>query len=47
MVDMLPFPRIVGNTPEEQVSELYNYLIQFKETLEFALKNTELFLKRC
>ncbi len=36
---MLPFPRIVGNTPEEQVSELYNYLIQFKETLEFALTN--------
>lgn len=39
MVDMLPFPRVVGNTPEEQVGELYNYLIQFKETLEFALTN--------
>lgn len=39
MVDMLPFPRVIGNTPEEQISELLNYLIQFKETLEFALMN--------
>lgn len=39
MVDILPFPRIIGNTPEEQVHELYSYLIQFKETLEFALMN--------
>ena len=36
---MLPFPRVIGNTPEEQIRELYNYLIQFKETLEFALMN--------
>lgn len=39
MVDMLPFPSVVGSTPEEQVREILNYLIQFKETLEFALTN--------
>lgn len=39
MVDMLPFPRITGNTSEAQIAELINYLIQFKETLEFALTN--------
>ena len=39
MVDMLPFPNISGNTPEEQISQLYNYLVQFKETLEFMLTN--------
>lgn len=39
MVDMLPFPRITGNTPAEQIGEILNYLIQFKETLEFALVN--------
>ena len=39
MVDMLPFPRFTGGTPEEQMAELINYLIQFKETLEFALTN--------
>ena len=39
MVDMLPFPSIMSNTPEEQIGELLNYLIQFKETLEFSLTN--------
>lgn len=39
MFDLFPFPRIQGNTPENQISELVNYLIQFKETLEFALMN--------
>jgi ACT domain-containing protein len=39
MVDMFPFPRIDGNTPEKQISELVSYLIQFKEALEFALMN--------
>lgn len=39
MVDMLPFPRVVGKTPEEQISELTDYMVQFKETLEFALMN--------
>lgn len=39
MIDLLPFPRITGDTPEKQVSELVHYLVQFKETLEFALMN--------
>lgn len=39
MVDMFPFPRITGDTPEAQIVELVNYLVQFKETLEFALTN--------
>ena len=39
MVDLFPFPRITGDTPEKQISELCHYLIQFKETLEFALMN--------
>lgn len=39
MVDIFPFPKTMGNTPEEQIAELVNYLIQFKETLEFALMN--------
>ena len=39
MVDIFPFPRVLGNTPEEQIKELISYLIQFKETLEFTLDN--------
>ena len=39
MFDMLPFPGIKGKTTDEKFSELLNYLIQFKETLEFALTN--------
>jgi hypothetical protein len=39
MYDMLPFPSVTSKTPEEQVAELTNYLIQFKETLEFILGN--------
>ena len=39
MFDMLPFPRITTNTPEEQIKEVLSYLTQFKETLEFALMN--------
>jgi hypothetical protein len=39
MYDILPFPRVIGETPEEQIKELTSYLIQFKETLEFALTN--------
>ncbi len=39
MVDMLPFPSIREGRPEAQISELVSYLIQFKETLEFALMN--------
>jgi hypothetical protein len=36
---MLPFPRIMGDTPDKQIVELVTYLVQFKETLEFALRN--------
>lgn len=36
---MLPFPKVMGNTPEEQIASLVNYMTQFKETLEFALMN--------
>ncbi len=39
MVDIFPFPRIPSGNPESQIAELVNYLIQFKETLEFALMN--------
>ncbi len=39
MIDLLPFPRITGDTPQKQVLELINYLVQFKETLEFTLMN--------
>ena len=39
MMDILPFPRMLGNNADERLSELYNYLIQFKETLEFVLAN--------
>ena len=39
MVDMFPFPSVTEGTPEKQIAELVNYLIQFKETLEFALTN--------
>ena len=36
---MFPFPRITGNTPEEKISSLVDYIVQFKEDLEFALGN--------
>ena len=39
MYDMLPFPNFLGKNTEEQVSQITNYLIQFKETLEFILTN--------
>lgn len=39
MYDMLPFPNLSGGTAEEQVAQINNYLIQFKETLEFVLAN--------
>lgn len=39
MYDMLPFPNLNGQTTEEQVAQINNYLIQFKETLEFILTN--------
>ena len=39
---MLPFLRITGNTPEKQITEITEYLTQFKETLEFILSNISL-----
>lgn len=39
MYDMLPFPNISATNAEELSSQINNYLIQFKETLEFALTN--------
>ena len=39
MYDMLPFPNTMGGTTEEQIAQINNYLIQFKETLEFILTN--------
>ena len=39
MYDMLPFPHFTATTVEEQAAQINNYLIQFKETLEFILTN--------
>ncbi len=39
MVDLFPFPSITSNTPEKRIEDIVNYLIQFKEILEFALTN--------
>ena len=39
MYDMLPFPNINANDTGEQIIQINNYLIQFKETLEFILTN--------
>lgn len=39
MVDIFPFPGITEKTPEKQIVEIINYLIQSKETLEFAITN--------
>ena len=37
MMDLFSFPSVKGKTPEEQIPEIINYLVQFKETLEFEL----------
>lgn len=37
MFDRLPFPHITATKPEEQIAQLKDYLIQFKEELEFIL----------
>ena len=39
MLDLLPFPRFSSSSAEKQVAELTSYLIQFKEDLEFILRN--------
>ena len=39
MIDTFPFPRITANTAEGQIAQLVDYMVQFKEILEFALMN--------
>jgi hypothetical protein len=39
MYDVLPFPNITAKDVEGQTAQINNYLIQFKETLEFILSN--------
>ena len=39
MYDMFPFPTFAATSVEELASQINNYLIQFKETLEFELTN--------
>ena len=39
MYDILPFPNINATNINDLVGQTNNYLIQFKETLEFALMN--------
>ena len=39
MFDIFQFPNITGNTTEEKIGQMINYLIQFKEELEFVLTN--------
>ena len=39
MIDIFQFPNIQGHTIEELALNTNNYLIQFKETLEFAIND--------
>ena len=39
MYDRLPFPHITATKPEEQLAQMKDYLLQFKEELEFILMN--------
>lgn len=39
MYDLLPFPNITATDATELMAQVNNYLIQFKETLEFILTN--------
>lgn len=39
MYDLLPFPNITATDATELMAQINNYLIQFKETLEFILTN--------
>ncbi len=39
MIDMFSFPTDTGSNTDERIANIINYLIQFKETLEFALTN--------
>ena len=37
MYDIFSFPNITGGTNEEKIAQIYSYLIQLKEELEFQL----------
>lgn len=37
MYDKLPFPRLNARTTEGKIQELVDYMVQFKEALEFEL----------
>lgn len=37
--DILPYPNITAKDPEDQLTQINNYLIQLKESLEFVLTN--------
>lgn len=39
MFDILPFPNITAKEPEERIGQVVDYLLQFKEDLEFILTN--------
>ena len=39
MYDLLPFPTFAATETTDLVAQLNNYLMQFKETLEFVLTN--------
>lgn len=39
MFDILPFPNITAKDPEERIGQVVDYLLQFKEDLEFILTN--------
>ena len=39
MIDSLPMPHITATRPDEQLSQVKDYLFQLKEELEFVLTN--------
>ena len=39
MFDILPFPNITAKEPDERINQVVDYLLQFKEDLEFILTN--------
>lgn len=41
MFDLFPFLRLDRGTPEEKIETIANYLMEFKEILEFQLANID------
>lgn len=39
MIDALPFPHITAKDTQEQIKQINDYLVYFKESLEFILMN--------